>query len=61
MGPAQAVILPQNLWDIIRVKNIIGSKIEVVFQRGTHNVESAAMVAQTVRSEEDMGSIAPIP
>ena len=34
MGPAQAIVIPQNLLEIRKVKNPIYSKIEVVFQVG---------------------------
>ena len=61
MGTAQAILLPQNLQDIIRVKNPMDRDIEVVFQSGTQYVELAAIAAQNVRGEEDIMSIAPIP
>ena len=61
LGLSQAIILPQTLRYISRVKNSTDSKIEVVFHIGTHNVESVAMVAQNVSEEEDIMSVAPIP
>ena len=58
---SQAIVLPQTMQDISRVKKPTESKIEAVFQSGTHNVESAAMAVQNVSGEEDIMSIAPIP
>ena len=59
--PEQAIVLLQTLWDIIRVKNPTDSEIEVVFQSGTHDVESAAMAALNVIGKEYTMSVAPIP
>ena len=61
MGPAQSIVLPHILQDIIRVKNPTGSKIEAVFQSGTHNVELAATAKQNVSGKEEIMSISPIP
>ena len=51
----------QTLQDISRVKTTMNSKIEAVFQIGTHDVELAVMAAQNVSGEEDIMSIDPIP
>ena len=58
LGPAQAIVLPQTLWDISRVKNTTYGEIEMVFQSGTHNLESASMTTQNVSGDEDIMYIA---
>ena len=60
MGPAQDIFLPKTLWDIIRVKNPTDSKIEAVFQSGTHDVGSSTMTAQNLSGKKDIMSIATI-
>ena len=58
MGPAQAIVFPQTLWDISRFKNTTYGEIEMVFQSGTHNLESASMTTRNVSGDEDIMSIA---
>ena len=57
---AQSIFLPKTLWDIIRVKNPTDSKIEAVFQSGTHDVGSSTMTAQNLSGKKDIMSIATI-
>ena len=58
---AQAIVFPQTLRDINKVKKITDSKIEAVLQSGTHDLELVVMAAKNVSGEEDIMSIAPIP
>ena len=52
MGPAQAIVLPQTLPDISKVKNLTYSKIEAVFQSGMHDVELSMMAERNLSGEE---------
>ena len=61
MSPEKAIVLPQSLIDIIRVKNPTESEIEAVFKSRTHDVESATMMGRNVSGKEDTMSITPIP
>ena len=61
LGPAKAIVLQQTIQDIIMVKNPMDSKIEVVFQSGTHDLELAAMAERNVSGEEDIMYIDTIP
>ena len=61
LSPEKAIVLPQSLIDIIRVKNPTESEIEAVFKSRTHDVESATMMGRNVSGKEDTMSITPIP